>query len=122
MTEFKQIVGRGTRVHEDTHKHYFTLADFRKATNHFADPDFDGEPAQIYQPTEYDPPVPPDDVPLDDEGTPLPPTPRGHLRGDNFIRPSVGVAVEGYSVPAAGVVAAGLSARACGKAAPKVSV
>lgn len=75
MTEFKQIVGRGTRVHEDTHKYYFTLVDFRKATNHFADPDFDGEPVQIYQPTEYDPPVPPDDVPLDDEGTPLPPTP-----------------------------------------------
>lgn len=75
MTEFKQIVGRGTRVHEDTHKYYFTLVDFRKATNHFADPDFDGEPVQIYQPTEYDPPVPPDDVPLDDEGTPLPPRP-----------------------------------------------
>jgi type I restriction enzyme, R subunit len=44
MTEFKQIVGRGTRVHEDTKKYYFTLIDFRKATNHFADPDFDGEP------------------------------------------------------------------------------
>lgn len=75
MTEFKQIVGRGTRVHEDTHKYYFTLVDFRKATNHFADPDFDGEPVQIYQPDVYDPPVPPDDVPLDEEGTPLPPTP-----------------------------------------------
>ena len=44
MTEFKQIVGRGTRVHEDTKKFYFTLIDFRGATNHFADPDFDGEP------------------------------------------------------------------------------
>ena len=50
MTEFKQIVGRGTRVHEDTKKYYFTLIDFRKATNHFADPDFDGEPVQIYEP------------------------------------------------------------------------
>ena len=39
MTEFKQIVGRGTRVHEDTRKFYFNLIDFRKATNHFADPD-----------------------------------------------------------------------------------
>jgi type I restriction enzyme R subunit len=77
MTEFKQIVGRGIRVHEDTHKYYFTLVDFRKATNHFADPDFDGEPVQIYQPAEYDPPVPPDDVPLDEEGTPLPPVPTG---------------------------------------------
>jgi len=75
MTEFKQIVGRGTRVHEDTHKYYFTLVDFRKATNHFADPDFDGEPVQIYQPDEYDSPVPPDDVPLDEEGAPLAPTP-----------------------------------------------
>jgi type I restriction enzyme R subunit len=47
MTEFKQIVGRGTRVHEDTDKYYFTLIDFRKATNHFADPEFDGDPVQI---------------------------------------------------------------------------
>ncbi len=52
MTEFKQIVGRGTRVHEDTKKFYFTLIDFRGATNHFADPDFDGEPVQIYEPGE----------------------------------------------------------------------
>ena len=43
MTEFKQIIGRGTRVHEDTRKFYFTLMDFRGATGHFADPDFDGE-------------------------------------------------------------------------------
>ena len=50
MTEFKQIVGRGTRVHEDTKKFYFTLIDFRGATSHFADPEFDGEPVQIYEP------------------------------------------------------------------------
>ncbi len=55
MTEFKQIVGRGTRVHEDTRKFYFTLIDFRGATGHFADPDFDGEPVQIYEPNEGDP-------------------------------------------------------------------
>jgi type I restriction enzyme R subunit len=76
MTEFKQIVGRGTRVHEDTGKYYFTLVDFRKATNHFADPDFDGDPVQIYQPGETDPPVPPDDESspgTDDDGDPLPP-------------------------------------------------
>jgi type I site-specific restriction endonuclease len=47
MTEFKQIVGRGTRVHEDTRKFYFTLIDFRGATSHFADPEFDGEPVQL---------------------------------------------------------------------------
>ena len=40
MTEFKQILGRGTRVHEDTGKLYFTLMDYRGATNHFADPEF----------------------------------------------------------------------------------
>lgn len=62
MTEFKQILGRGTRVHEDSGKYYFTLVDFRKAANHFADPDFDGEPVQIYEPGEDDPPLPPDEV------------------------------------------------------------
>jgi type I restriction enzyme R subunit len=67
MTEFKQIVGRGTRVHEDTKKYYFTLIDFRKATNHFADPDFDGEPMQIYEPGEDQPVTPPDDVPPNDD-------------------------------------------------------
>ena len=76
MTEFKQIVGRGTRVHEDTKKYYFTLIDFRKATNHFADPDFDGEPVQIYEPGEDDPVAPPDDVlPSDDAEDPIPPKP-----------------------------------------------
>jgi len=63
MTEFEQIVGRGTRVHEDTKKLYFTIMDFRGATNHFADPDFDGEPVQIYEPGDDDPITPPDDVP-----------------------------------------------------------
>ncbi len=76
MTEFKQIMGRGTRVHEDTRKYYFTLIDFRKATNHFADPDFDGEPVQIYAPGEGDPVAPPDDVPPTDDGEdPIPPKP-----------------------------------------------
>ena len=76
MTEFKQIVGRGTRVHEDTKKFYFTLIDFRGATNHFADPEFDGEPVQIYEPGQDDPIVPPDDVPpMDENGEPIPPQP-----------------------------------------------
>ena len=68
MTEFKQIVGRGTRVHEDTQKFYFTLMDFRGATSHFADPEFDGEPVQIYEPGEDDPIIPPDDYPPPDDG------------------------------------------------------
>lgn len=73
MTEFKQILGRGTRVHEDTRKFYFTLIDFRGATSHFADPDFDGEPVQIYEPGENDPIAPPDDVPpISEDGAPLP--------------------------------------------------
>ena len=76
MTEFKQIVGRGTRVHEDTKKFYFTLIDFRKATNHFADKDFDGEPVQIYEPGDTDPVAPPDDVPPpQDVDDPIPPEP-----------------------------------------------
>ena len=76
MTEFKQIVGRGTRVHEDTAKFYFTLMDFRGATSHFADPDFDGAPVQIYEPGEDDPISPPDDCPPpDDGGETIPPEP-----------------------------------------------
>jgi type I restriction enzyme R subunit len=63
MTEFKQIVGRGTRIHEDTKKYYFTLIDFRKATNHFADKDFDGDPVQIYAPGPDDPMDPPETTP-----------------------------------------------------------
>ena len=59
MTEFKQIVGRGTRLHEDTDKLYFTLIDFRGASAHFADPDFDGEPVQVYEPNEGEPIDPP---------------------------------------------------------------
>lgn len=61
MTEFKQIVGRGTRVHEDTGKLFFTLMDFRGASNHFADRDFDGEPVQVYTPQTDEPITPPDD-------------------------------------------------------------
>ena len=68
MTEFKQIVGRGTRVHEDTQKLFFTLMDFRGASSHFADPDFDGEPVQIYQPGPDDPVSPPDVDPVGDAG------------------------------------------------------
>ncbi len=67
MTEFKQIIGRGTRINEDYGKYYFTIIDFKKATELFADPDFDGDPVQIYVPGINDSPVPPD---LPDEGNP----------------------------------------------------
>lgn len=76
MTEFKQIVGRGTRVHEDTRKFFFTIMDFRGATSHFADPEFDGEPVQIYEAGENDPITPPDgEPPISDEDDPIPPEP-----------------------------------------------
>lgn len=52
MTEFKQIIGRGTRINEDYGKFYFNIMDFRGATRLFADPDFDGEPVKIYEPKE----------------------------------------------------------------------
>jgi type I restriction enzyme R subunit len=61
MTEFKQIIGRGTRIDEDYDKFFFTIIDFKKATELFADPDFDGDPVQIYEPKSGDPPVPPDE-------------------------------------------------------------
>lgn len=66
MTEFKQIIGRGTRINEDYGKTYFTILDFKKATELFADPAFDGDPVQIYEPGDDDPPVPPEDLPEDD--------------------------------------------------------
>ena len=62
MIEFKQIIGRGTRIHEDNGKLWFTIMDFKKATEAFADPDFDGPPVVIYAPEGEDPPVPPDEV------------------------------------------------------------
>jgi type I restriction enzyme, R subunit len=71
MTEFKQIIGRGTRINEDYNKLYFTIMDFKRATALFADPDFDGDPVQIYEPGPNDPPTPPDDPP--EPGEPLPP-------------------------------------------------
>ncbi|MCL2840930.1 MAG: DEAD/DEAH box helicase family protein [Defluviitaleaceae bacterium] len=46
MTEFKQIIGRGTRVREDLGKMFFTIFDFRNVTRLFADPDFDGPTEQ----------------------------------------------------------------------------
>ncbi len=71
MTEFKQIIGRGTRLREDYQKLYFTIMDFKGATRLFADPDFDGEPVVIYEPKDDEPVVPPDFPP----GTGEPNTP-----------------------------------------------
>ncbi len=81
MTEFKQIIGRGTRINEDYGKLYFTIMDFKRATKLFADPDFDGEPVQIYEPGPEDPPWPPEDEEEKPDGPggdpPPPPGPGG---------------------------------------------
>jgi type I restriction enzyme, R subunit len=61
ISEFKQIIGRGTRINTDFDKFYFTIMDFRNATELFADPAFDGDPVQIYEPKENESPVPPDE-------------------------------------------------------------
>jgi len=65
MTKFKQVIGRGTRIDEDYGKLWFTIIDFKKATELFADPEFDGEAEVIYQPGGGDSTVPPneDDYP-----------------------------------------------------------
>lgn len=61
MTLFKQIIGRGTRLREDLGKTWFTILDFKRATELFADKDFDGEPVQVYEP-KGEQPVAPDDA------------------------------------------------------------
>lgn len=62
MTEFKQIIGRGTRLDPDHGKEFFTIMDFRNVTRLFSDPEFDGEPTGIIE--------------VDgNSGTPIPPTP-----------------------------------------------
>jgi type I restriction enzyme R subunit len=47
MTEFKQIIGRGTRLRPDYGKYFFTIIDFKKATELFADPNWDGPAISI---------------------------------------------------------------------------
>ncbi len=61
MTEFKQIIGRGTRINEDYNKLFFTIMDFKRATALFADPQFDGDPVQVYEPKAGQSPVPPEE-------------------------------------------------------------
>jgi type I restriction enzyme R subunit len=76
MTEFKQIIGRGTRIDDDYDKHWFTILDFKKATELFADPAFDGDPVQVYNPEPQETTVPPDEIPEGEntliDGGPLP--------------------------------------------------
>lgn len=82
MTEFKQIIGRGTRLREDYQKLYFTIMDFKGATRLFADPDFDGEPVVIYEPKPDDPVVPPEPLEVPGTGEPEPPPYGGFTDGN----------------------------------------
>ncbi len=78
-TKFKQIIGRGTRINETFGKLYFTIMDFKKATEQFADKNFNGDPIVVYEPKPGEPPVPPD--PPEDEGEEEGETSNG---GDDF--------------------------------------
>lgn len=82
MTEFKQIIGRGTRINEEYGKLFFTIMDFRGATRLFRDPDFDGEPVQVYEPGPDEPPVPPEEPGTEEEesGTIADPPPGGRQK------------------------------------------
>ena len=71
MTEFKQIIGRGTRINEEHDKLYFTIIDFRNVTKLFADKDFDGDPVKVKEtdgdiPTEETEEPPTEDIPQDE--------------------------------------------------------
>ena len=91
MTEFKQIIGRGTRLREKEGKTYFTVMDFRNVTRLFADPEWDG-------PIEIDPNYPPKEK----EPTPyLPPKedePTGVKEPDPAPQPKPIVAKDGCQV------------------------
>lgn len=76
MTEFKQIIGRGTRLREDAGKTFFTILDFRGACELFKDPKFDGDPGNVAQWGAGDPlPHSGNDNPPPKPKPPVPPTP-----------------------------------------------
>jgi type I restriction enzyme R subunit len=68
MIEFKQIVGRGTRLFDG--KEFFTIYDFVDAYQHFSDPEWDGEPLDLEPPTDPKPPMPPSEPKEDGEDEP----------------------------------------------------
>lgn len=98
MTEFKQIIGRGTRINEDYGKLYFTIMDFKRATSLFADPDFDGEPVVIFEPRPDEPPVPPDEPTPPGDETPEPPLPPDPWPDEDGPRRPVRYIVDNVSV------------------------
>jgi type I restriction enzyme, R subunit len=110
MSEFKQIIGRGTRLREDYQKLYFTIMDFKGATRLFSDPDFDGEPVVVYEPKPDEPVVPPDaptppgDAPTDPQpaspGTPSSDEPEygGDIGGGGIGEPRVKYYIDDVNV------------------------
>ena len=73
MIEFKQIIGRGTRLYDG--KDYFTIYDYVRAHHHFQDPEWDGEPVEPDPPNPPRPPGPPGEPP-EPPPPPEPPEPR----------------------------------------------
>ncbi len=75
MTEFKQIIGRGTRLREKEGKTHFVVMDFRNVSRLFADPDWDGpiEMDDDFDPNRAKPPKEPGNDPVDPKDPPAPP-------------------------------------------------
>lgn len=93
MTEFKQIIGRGTRLKPDYGKEYFTIMDFRNACRLFADPEFDGDPIVVIDDGGDNPEVPNDNPPVTDD-----PPYNGNGGGDEPSEPHHKFRVRGVEV------------------------
>ena len=89
MTEFKQIIGRGTRINEEYGKMYFTIMDFRNASRLFADPSFSGEPIIIYEPDPDKPLVDPEGEDTDDDNGNVDPVDNSNTDEDNLPSPPI---------------------------------
>ncbi len=100
MTEFKQIIGRGTRINENFGKTFFTIMDFRGVTNLFADPDFDGEPIKIKEVGEDDLILPnEDELIIDENGEEIIFSPPEIIEGGDIIQePNAKYFVNGVNV------------------------
>lgn len=93
MTEFKQIIGRGTRLKPDYGKEYFTIMDFRNACRLFADPEFDGDPIVVIDDGGDNPEIPNDNPPVTDD-----PPYNGNGGGDEPSEPHHKFRVRGVEV------------------------
>ncbi|MBO0612703.1 MAG: hypothetical protein RL122_2113 [Pseudomonadota bacterium] len=100
MTKFKQVIGRGTRIDEDYGKTWFTIIDFKGATQNFKDDAFDGEPVRVYTPSgEDDGTLDPDETDLDDtDPTPPDDNDNGTVVDPKPPQPRVKYYIEGESV------------------------